>query len=371
VVETAVSPAAAKRPPDPPPQAGKGRGGGLRVAAPLTAALLIALLGAITLSGHWPQLRQVVPFTSKGLVAIPASDITRVEIRTGPDAVALHRDAGGWTIDGVSGAVPAELASHVDAGLRLAHVSEPAREMAANELTPGSFAEFGLDPPASVVALSTASGAVATLNFGVLNPAGTSQYVRLGGTPTVYLMGRHVGAEWQVAGDMARRLRGQAEPTVASRGTSLFLPVSMAQVWAVEIVSAGKLTRFERDGSGNWFRHVGQHSHTASGNAHVADPAQAALIATALEAFDATAIEARIGRADAAQLAQLGLNFPTVIVLLYARDSSQALARIEFGGSADSLDRYARLGPNGDVVTVAEFEVRRLTELLKAVGAGS
>ena len=208
------------------PTAAKPRG--LRVAAPLAAVLLIALLAAITLSGHWPQLQQMVPFTSKGLVAIPSSDITRVEIRTGQDVVSLRRDAGGWTIDGVTGAVPAELASHVDAGLRLVHVSEPAREMAANELTPGSFAEFGLDPPASVVALSTASGAVATLNFGVLNPASTSQYVRLGGAPTVYLMGRHVGAEWQVAGDMARRLRGQAEPAVASRGTSLFLPVSMA-----------------------------------------------------------------------------------------------------------------------------------------------
>jgi hypothetical protein len=358
VVETAVSPTAAK------PR-------GLRVAAPLAAVLLIALLAAITLSGHWPQLRQMVPFTSKGLIAIPSSDITRVEIRSGQDVVALRRDAGGWTIDGVTGAVPAELASHVDAGLRLVHVSEPAREMAANELTPGSFAEFGLDPPASVVALSTTSGAVATLNFGVLNPAGTSQYVRLGGAPTVYLMGRHVGAEWQVASDMARRLRGQADPAVASRGTSLFLPVSMAQVWAVEIVAAGKLTRFERDSAGNWFRHVGQHSHTANSNAHVADPAQARLIATALEAFDATAVEAHVGRADAAQLAQFGLNFPTVIVLLYARDSSQALAQIEFGGSADSLDRYARLAPNGDVVSVAEFEVRRLTELLKAVGAGS
>ena len=39
--------------------------------------------------------------------------------------------------------------------LRLLHVSEPAREIAAGELTAGSFAEFGLDPPASVVALDT------------------------------------------------------------------------------------------------------------------------------------------------------------------------------------------------------------------------
>ena len=262
---------------------------GLRVAAPLAAVLLIALLGAITLSGHWPQLQQMVPFTSKGLVAIPSSDITRVEIRTGQDVVSLRRDAGGWTIDGVTGAVPAELASHVDAGLRLAHVSEPAREMAANELTAGSFAEFGLDPPASVVALSTASGAVATLNFGVLNPAGTSQYVRLGGAPTVYLMPRHVGDEWQLVFDMARRLRGQAEPAVASRGTGLLLPVSMAQVWAIEIVAGGKLTRFERDAKGCMV----QACRSAYARGHQRRSCRRSgagrLIDAAFEAFDATA----------------------------------------------------------------------------------
>jgi hypothetical protein len=367
-----VSPAAATPPPSPSAQPRKGWGGGLRLAPPLAAALLIALLAAITLSGHWPELRQLVRFTSKGLLAISPSEVTRVEIRTGQDFVALRRDTGDWTIDGARRAVPAELGSHIDAGLRLAHVSEPAREIAAGELTAGSFAEFGLDPPASVVTLSTAPGAAATINFGVLNPAGTSQYVRLGGAATVYLMGRHVGAEWQVAGDMARRLRGRAELAGPGRGAGLLSPVSMAQVWAVEIVAGGKLTRFERDSAGNWFRHVGQHSHTANSNPHVADPAQARLIGTALEAFDATAVERRVGHAaDGAQFAQFGLTFPTVIVLLYARDSSTALARLEFGGSADSLDRYARLAPSGEVVTVAEFEVRRLTELLKAVGAGS
>jgi hypothetical protein len=220
--------------------------------------------------------------------------------------------------------------------------------------------------------LSTATGAVATINFGVLNPAGTSQYVRLSGAPTVYLMGRHVGAEWQVAGDMARRLRGQAEPAVASRGTSLLLPVSMAQVWAVETVAGGKLTRFERDSAGNWFRHTGQHSHAGNANVHVADPAQARLIATALEAFDEAAIETHVARgADAAALGRFGLSLPPFIVMLYARDSSTPVARIELGANADSFTRYARLAPDGEVVTVAAFEVGRLTELLKSVGAGS
>jgi len=342
------------------------------LAAPLAAGLLILVLLALTVSGHWPELRSMVRFTPMGLIAIAPSDVTRIEIRTGPESVALRRESGGWTIDGTSGAVPAELASHIDAGLRLVHVSDPAREIAASELSAGSFAEFGLDPPASVVVLSTAQGLAATVNFGVLNPAGTSQYVRLGGAATVYLMARHVGTEWQVTGDMTRRLRGRAEPDVASRGASLLLPVSMAQVWAVEIVFAGKLTRFERDGAGNWFRHVGQHSHTSSTNVHVADPAQARVIGTALDAFDATAVETHAARAaDAAQLTQFGLTLPPVIVLLYPRDSSTELARVEFGAAADNLARYARLAPNGDVVTVAEFEVRRLTELLKAVGSGS
>ena len=229
----------------------------MRLVAPLAAAVLIVLLGAITISGHWPELRQMVRFASKGLVASAPYDITQVEIRAGQESIALRRSTGGWTIEGLTEAVPAELASHIDIGLRLLHVSEPAREIAPAELTPASFAEFGLDPPASVVMLGAANGPVATVNFGVLNPVGTSQYVRVGGSSTVYLMPRHVGNEWQVAGDMVRRLRAQAESAVVGRGPSLLLPVSMAQIWAVEIVTAGKLTRFERDRAGNWFRHVG------------------------------------------------------------------------------------------------------------------
>jgi hypothetical protein len=343
--------------------------------AALAAGLLIALLAALVISGHSPEFRGLVHFApKKGLIAIPPAEVTRVEIRSGRESIALRRETDGWMIDHAGGpvAVPAEIASHIELGLRFMHVSEPLREIAASELTAGSFVEFGLDPPASVVALDTASGTGATANFGVLNPAGTSQYVRLAGGPSVYLMPRHVGNEWQVAADMVRRLPGQSESAASGAGASLLLPVSLAQVWAVEIVFAGKLTRFERDGAGDWFRHTGQHSHAANANVHVADPAQARLIAAALDAFDQAAIEKHVARgADETALARFGLTLPPVIVMLYARDSSSPLARVELGADAGSFDRYARLAPNGDVVTVAEFEVKRLTELLKAVGAGS
>jgi len=337
----------------------------------LAAAVLVALLVALVATGRWPELRSKVSFASKGLLTIAPAEIWRAEVRSGPDSVAFRREPSGWSIDGTQNTVPAELAAHLDTALRLMNVSEPSREIPPGELTAESFADFGLDPPANVAVLESKAGVTATVNFGTLNPAGTSHYVRLGGAPTVYLMPRHVGAEWQVVVDMAGRLRARDELAVASRGTSLLLPVSMAQVWAIEIVFAGKLTRFERDAAGTWFRHIGQHAHAAGGNAHVADPAQARIIETAFGAFDAAAVETRIGPADPAQSARYGLVLPTLMVLFYARDSSTPLARLEFGTAAASLDRYARLAPDGAVVTVAEFEVRRLTELLRAVGAGS
>jgi hypothetical protein len=337
----------------------------------LAVAFLMALLVVLVATGRWPELRSKVSFSSRGLLTVTPAEIDRVEVRSGTDGVSLHRQPGGWSIDGTQDLVPAELASHLDTALRLLKVREPSREIPASELTAGSFAEFGLDPPANVAVLETHERLAATVNFGTLNPAGTSHYLRLGGTPTVYLMSRHVGGEWQVVFDMASRLRGRPEATVASRGASLLLPVSIGQVWAIEIVFAGKLTRFERDTAGNWFRHIGQHAHTSGNNAHVADPEQALVIDTAFRAFDAAAVETRVGDSDAAHLARYGLAFPTLIMLFYARDSSTSLTRLEFGAAADSLDRYARLAPDGEVLTVAEFEVRRLTELLKAVGAGS
>ncbi len=343
--------------------------------AGLAAGLLIALVAVLMISGRAPEFRGLVQFTpNKGLVAAAAADVKRIEIRFGRESVALRRDAGSWAIDGASGpvALPPEIAEHVDLGLRFMRVTEPTREIPAKELTAANFAEFGLDPPSSVVVLGASGGTMATASFGILNPAGVAQYVRLAGAGTVYLMPRHVGTEWQLAGDMVRRLQGQAERAAANAGTSLLLPMSMAQVWAVEIVYAGKLTRFERDSAGNWFRHTGQHSHASGAGAHVADPAQARLIGAALDAFDQTSVESRAAPAHGeAELTRFGLALPPIIVLLYARDSSTPLARLELGTAAGSFGRYARLAPNGEVVTIAEFEVQRLTDLLKAVGAGT
>jgi hypothetical protein len=346
-------------------------GGASRWLMSLVAAILVTLLGLLILSGEWPELRSKVAFAPKGIVTIASADVRRVEIRSGVDGIVLLRKAGAWTFEGRDGVVPTELGTHLDTALRLVAVSEPAREIPATELAPASFAAFGLDPPATVAMIEAADGSATSVNIGALNPASTSYYVRIAGRPAMYLMPRHVGEEWRVTLDMARRLRGPAGADAVNRGKSLLLPVSMAQVWALEIVFAGKLTRFERDPGGNWFRHVGQHNHASGNLLHAADPEQARIIDAALSAFDAAAVETRVGPVVPSQLARYGLTLPDLIVLVFARDAAAPLAKLEFGASADSLDRYARLMPGGAVVTVAEFEMRRLTELLRVVGAGS
>jgi Domain of unknown function (DUF4340) len=335
---------------------------------PLAIGVLVALLLAVVFSGQWPELRSRLSSSSKGLLAIAPNEIEHIDLRSRAERVALRRQPGGWTIQGVESAAPPELVSHIDMALKFLKVAVPSREISASELGPESYAAFGLDPPSEVAVLETQSAVTATVNFGMTNPAGTSHYVRLGGAPTVYLMPRHVTEEWRLLFDMARRQQGKF--AIASRSADLLLPVSMAQVWAIEIVASGKLTRFERDPKGAWFKHTGQHAHAAGSDVHVADPVLAPIIDAAFRDFDAAVAEARVAPGDAAHLAQYGLALPTLIVLFYARDSSTPLARLEFGAPADRLDRYARLAPDGAVITVAEFEPKRLGELLKAVGAG-
>lgn len=339
--------------------------------SPLAIAVLLVLLLAVVVSGQWPELHSKLSSSPKGLLAIAPKEIDHIDIRSGTERVALRRQADGWMIDSLERTAPAELVSHIDTALKFLKVAEPSREISAAELGPDSFAAFGLDPPSEVAVLEAGSAVTATMNFGAPNPAGTSHYVRLGGAPTVYLMPRHVTEEWHLLLDMARRQQGKAGVATASRSADLLLPVSIAQVWAVEIVAGGKLTRFERDPKGAWFKHTGQHTHAAGSNAHVADPALAPVIEAAFRDFDATVAETHVGPGDAARLAQYGLALPTQIVLFYGRDSSTPLARLEFGAPADKFDRYARLAPDGAVITIAEFEPRRLSELLKVVGAGS
>jgi hypothetical protein len=351
-------------------------GGARNVAVLAASALMVALLAALALSGRSPGLPEL-HFEPHGIVDVPPSAVTAVEIRTGRERIGFRRTQGdAWTFDRSNApTVPPELASHLEMALHFMRVSQPTRSLDRSEYEGANFADFGLDPPTYLVSLQQHDRSVIVADFGSLNPAGTSQYVRVVGVPTVHLMPRHVGTEWEVTADMERRILPPETgdgPENAKPLAALLLPTSIDQVWAIEIVFQGKLHRFERDSAGNWLLHLGEHTHSGNSNAHVADPVKARVIAAALAGIDQTQIEAVVARQPGdADLERYGLSRPALLALMYARDGSSPLVRLAIGNvTGDGFSRYARLS-GGDVVTIAAYTATGIVELLKAVGAAS
>jgi len=191
------------------------------------------------------------------------------------------------------------------------------------------------------------------------------------GQPNLYLLSRYIGVEWQLALDMANRALPRVDPAAQSR--AFLLPVSFAEIWAVEVVENGALTRFERDPAGDWFHHVGQHVHKPGGFVHKADPKFAPLIAAELAGLERASVESVVARHPGDDtLGEYGLEHPSAIMLLYTRDTSTPVARVEFGKpTPDGFARYARVRETDTVVTVPVYAAAHLDKLLKLAGVQS
>jgi hypothetical protein len=317
---------------------------------------MASLIGAIALSGHWPVDAPRTHLETKGVLAIPIAKVALVEIVAGGQHTRLRRQSGGWLLNDAPAA--AGVAEHIAAALRILAVSAPSRVLAAGDYSAGQLAAFGLDPPRLEVAVAAAAGSAEQIGFGETTPAQNAHYVRVAGHPELYLLPRVVGEEWQLVRDMAMRAPGR------------LLPVSIAQIWAVEIVSGGILRRFERDPAGLWFHHTGQHVHLPGGFVHHADPKLAPLIAADLDALDRIPIGATAASLpDDAMLAAAGFVHPATILLLYSRDSAGPVVRAEFGSiAADGSLRWVRLQHGNRLLTVPADSEKPLAALLQLAG---
>jgi hypothetical protein len=325
----------------------------------MAACLMAGLLGAIAITGRWPVDAPRTHAEAAGILTLPTERVARIEFfADGQRTVFSRNPAAGWLFNDT--ATGPAVAGHIDTAVRLLTVSTPRRVLAAGEYSPDQLAEYGLDPPRFVLAIADSGGDTTRVSFGEATPAQNAQYVRIMGRPELYLLPRDVGEEWQLARDMG------------ARGAELLLPVSIAQLWAVEIVSRGALYRFERDPAGLWFHHVGQHVHLPGGFVHQADPTLAPLIEAELAGLDRLSIARIVARhPDAAGLASAGLEHPATILLLYSRDTAGPVARIEFGHpAADDLDRYARI-QQSDALVVVSDSARHLAALLQLAGTPS
>ena len=342
-----------------------------RFAGVAGAIAMIALIGAISLTGHWPTGEIVLPDPKvRGILAVPADQVARIQISAGAkDLVFRHRPEGGWLVNGAE--TEKAVSSHIDTGLRLLNVSSPSRILKPGDYSAVQVADFGLDPPHLLVSVVAKTGKTSSVTFGETTPAQNAQYARAIGNPEVYLLPRYVGVEWELAIDMAQRLAaGTSDKNATQRSSTLLLPMSMATISTVEILENGALTRFERDPEGDWFHHVGGHIHAQGGFVHKADPKLAPLLGTELAALERASIEAVVTQhPDPDTLREFGLEHPSSIMLLYTRDSSRAVARIEFGKpTPDGLGRYARVQETDTVVTIPIYTAAHVEKLLQIAG---
>ncbi len=91
-----------------------------RFAGVAGAIAMIALIGAISLTGRWPTGEIILPDPEvRGILAVPADQVARIQVSIGEkDLVFRHRSEGGWLVNGVE--TEKAVSAHVDAALRYA-----------------------------------------------------------------------------------------------------------------------------------------------------------------------------------------------------------------------------------------------------------
>jgi len=109
-----------------------------------------------------------------------------------------------------------------------------------------------------------------------------------------------------------------------ARDERMFLPVSILEIGAVEILNQGTLHRFERDTAGLWFYH-GIHAESQQQHEHTVDPAAAARIDKAMTGFGRTRMERQFPLN--VQADEFGVTRPEIFIMVYLPKSPQPLSR--------------------------------------------
>jgi len=160
-----------------------------------------------------------------------------------------------------------------------------------------------------------------------------------------------------------------AEHVAGVEGSRLLLPAAVANLSGIEIGYMGTLHRFERDATGAWFYH-GVHANAQATHAHQTDPAQAELIEKAFGALGRTRMERQL-KLDV-QTNPYGLTSPQMIIIVYAKGNPLPTAQFAVGDVApDGLSRYVLPVGGNFVVTIADYQITNLLDLIRAVGGNS
>ncbi len=186
-------------------------------------------------------------------------------------------------------------------------------------------------------------------------------------------MSRRLIAVWLLFAALAvaivlieRQHRTATSAAAGSRDERRLLPVEVAQLGAIEIMHKGTLHRFERDSADAWFYH-GIHTGSEQQHGHNADPAVAAQIEKAFTGFGRSRMERQFPLDI--QTDEFQVTRPEIFIMVYQSKESQPLARYAVGIVApDGVSRYVLPVGSTYVMTIANYQIDNLLDLIQAVG---
>ncbi len=151
------------------------------------------------------------------------------------------------------------------------------------------------------------------------------------------------------------------------RVTKRLLPTPIEEVGVVEIMVKGTMHRFERAANGQWFFH-GIHDASQAGHEHGIDPAQSQTIATAMTGFGRMQYEQQIPLKAGED--EYGVTRPDIFITVYRSAADAPLARYATGSvTPDGYGRYLLPVGSAELVTVPEFHIKNLLDLIAAMKA--
>lgn len=153
-------------------------------------------------------------------------------------------------------------------------------------------------------------------------------------------------------------------------GDHRLVPIPIDDLSGIAIVLRGESRHFLRDPEGRWLLHSQDHGHQAGtageeggAHAHKTDPERSREIAKAFAMFGHARIERVVGTGQAGE--RFGTVNPEMIIALYRSGEAQPFRRILVGDVApDSLARYVLLQERLETVTIPNYQVANLEDLL-------
>jgi hypothetical protein len=170
-----------------------------------------------------------------------------------------------------------------------------------------------------------------------------------------------------------------------ANGPRDLVSIPVGQLGAVEVVYQGTMHRFERDAQKLWFYH-GVHAPQQGTHAHQTDPVAAERIEKTFAAFTRARIERRfpmdfaaLGRSQAERtlggddsVRDYGVTAPSMLVLFYLPGQIEPSARYAIGDVApDTYSRYVQRLGSTEVVTIANYQIQNLQQLIGAMAAAA